>query len=92
MQNNTQESWEERFEKIWREFEIENAYEYDNSFVKSFIHALLSKQAEEISEAVEQERERIKQGILSLNQTQSSRHDWSISVEDIIDFLQAKIK
>lgn len=28
----------------------------------------------------------IKQGILSLEQTQSSRHDWSISVEGINHF------
>lgn len=52
MQNNTQ-NWEEEFEKKLLN-EWVNQIDYDDiQSLKSFIRALLSKQAEEISEAVE---------------------------------------
>lgn len=54
MQNNTQESWEERFDEKFKDSFTLGAMESweDGKVVKSFIRALLSKQAEEISEAV----------------------------------------
>lgn len=59
MQNNTQDSWEEEFDKKFKEkidfvnyCLSEGDTMFDSNDVKSFIRQLLSKQAEEISEAV----------------------------------------
>jgi hypothetical protein len=76
------EAWKERVVNVCRAVEIPEDY------ITKICQIVFHERASRFQEGVEQERERIKKGILGLEQTQSSRHDWSISVEQIEAFFK----